>query len=875
MDLSLSIQGILRAAVSWLFFGVACSTAMRQIAAPRLRLEKQPTDVQRCYPFLRLGGPFLRVGLNLAIRLLFVAGSWAADANEDQVEKILKQMTLDEKLDYIGGINAMSIRPIPRLDLPEIRMSDGPLGVRQDKPSTRYPAGIALAATWNRALAQKEGAAMGRDCRARGIHVLLAPGMNIDRVPFCGRNFEYLSGEDPYLASQMVVPFIRGVQGEGVVATAKHFAANNQEFNRMHIDAVVSERALREIYLPAFEAAVRTAKVGAVMDAYNRLNGAYCTENEYLNNRILKQEWQFDGVLMSDWGATHSAMGPAVHGLDLEMPAGYWMNSKNLRPAIERGELKEEQIDDKVRRILRMIVRAGFLRHSQRDDSIPENDPQSAGTALRIAQEGIVLLKNEREILPLDRAKTKKIVVLGPDAHPGVPAGWGSSYVAPFYSVSVLDGLKNKKGSDVSVDYFGVGVGNFGTSEFEHEVEVGRNESGLLGEYFGNLSLSGPPLMKRVDQRINFDWAMEDVRNMVPSQFTVRWTGLIHTTASSVHVFRARADSGIRVFLDDELIINDWRDHAAHPDVATRFLAADRSYRVRIEYKNSGGGGAVAQFGWASSEVPEIIGEYDAAIVCVGFDNGNEGEGSDRPFELPDAQDNLVSDVAAKNANTIVILNSGGNVDMHRWLDKVPVLLHAWYPGQEGGNALADILFGDVNPSAKLPVTFEARKQDNPAYNFYPFANGGARVRYGEGIYVGYRGYDHFGIAPLFPFGFGLSYTRFGYSNLRIDQDETNGEVNVSFDLTNAGKRRGAEVAELYVRPDHPAIDRPPQELKGFEKVFLAPGESMNLTLRLDQRSFAYFDPAAREWRADPGVYEISVGASSRDLRIRQSFRYR
>jgi beta-glucosidase len=643
----------------------------------------------------------------------------------------------------------------------------------------------------------------------------------------------------------------------------------------MHIDAVVSERALREIYLPAFEAAVRTAKVGAVMDAYNRLNGAYCTENEYLNNRILKQEWQFDGVLMSDWGATHSAMGPAVHGLDLEMPAGYWMNSKNLRPAIERGELKEEQIDDKVRRILRMIVRAGFLRHSQRDDSIPENDPQSAGTALRIAQEGIVLLKNEREILPLDRAKTKKIVVLGPDAHPGVPAGWGSSYVAPFYSVSVLDGLKNKKGSDVSVDYFGVGVGNFGTSEFEHEVEVGRNESGLLGEYFGNLSLSGPPLMKRVDQRINFDWAMEDVRNMVPSQFTVRWTGLIHTTASSVHVFRARADSGIRVFLDDELIINDWRDHAAHPDVATRFLAADRSYRVRIEYKNSGGGGAVAQFGWASSEVPEIIGEYDAAIVCVGFDNGNEGEGSDRPFELPDAQDNLVSDVAAKNANTIVILNSGGNVDMHRWLDKVPVLLHAWYPGQEGGNALADILFGDVNPSAKLPVTFEARKQDNPAYNFYPFANGGARVRYGEGIYVGYRGYDHFGIAPLFPFGFGLSYTRFGYSNLRIDQDETNGEVNVSFDLTNAGKRRGAEVAELYVRPDHPAIDRPPQELKGFEKVFLAPGESMNLTLRLDQRSFAYFDPAAREWRADPGVYEISVGASSRDLRIRQSFRYR
>src|SRR6266404_8071106 len=302
----------------------------------------------------------------IMVGLLCATGTLAADSSEEAVERILKQMTLAEKLDYIGGINAMSIRSIPRLDLPEIRMSDGPLGVRQDKPSTRYPAGIALAATWNRVLAEKEGAAMGRDCRARGIQVLLAPGMNINRIPLCGRNFEYLSGEDPFLAAQMVVPFIRGVQGEGVVATAKHFAANNQEYNRGRIDVIVSERALREIYLPAFEAAVRTAKVGAVMDAYNKLNGSHCTESEYLNNRILKQEWRFDGVLMSDWGATHSALGPVLHGLDLEMPAGYWMNSGNLLPAIERGDLSEEVIDDKVRRILRMIVRTGFLRRSQR-----------------------------------------------------------------------------------------------------------------------------------------------------------------------------------------------------------------------------------------------------------------------------------------------------------------------------------------------------------------------------------------------------------------------------------------------------------------------------------------------------------------------------
>jgi beta-glucosidase len=809
----------------------------------------------------------------MVIGLLSGTESRAEDSVEAEVEKILKQITLAEKLDYIGGINAMSIRPIPRLDIPEIRMSDGPLGVRQDKPSARYPAGIALAATWNRTLAREEGAAMGRDCRARGIHVLLAPGININRVPFCGRNFEYLSGEDPYLAAQMVVPFILGVQGEGVVATAKHFAANNQEYNRMNIDVIVGERALREIYLPGFEAAVRNAKVGAVMDAYNKLNGAYCTENEYLNDQVLKKEWQFEGVLMSDWGATHSASGPALHGLDLEMPSGYWMNYENLMPAIERGELSVKQIDEKVHRILRLIVRTGFLRHPQRDDSIPENNPESGKTALAVAREGIVLLKNERKILPLDRTKTKKIAVFGPDAHPGVPAGWGSSYVAPFYCVSVLDGLKNRKGPDTIVDYFDVGVGNFGTSQFEHETESGRYESGLEAEYFDNLSLAGEPILRRVDQRIDFDWAAENVaRGVLPSQFTVRWSGLIHATASSVHVFRARADSGIRVFLDNELIIDDWKEHAAHPDVATRTLIADGTYKLRIEYKNSGGGGAVAQFGWASLQVPDAAKEYDAVVVCVGFDNGSEGEGSDRSFELPDCQDDLIRDIAAKNPNTIVVLNSGGNIDMHRWLDSVPALLHAWYPGQEGGNALAEILFGDVNPSAKLPVTFEARKEDNPAYDSYPSSDGGITVRYAEGIYVGYRGDDHFGIAPLFPFGFGLSYTKFKYADMRIEQEESGVAVTVSFDLTNAGEKEGAEIAELYVLPEHPAIDRPPKELKGFEKLFLAPGETKHVVMKLDERSFAYFDPARSNWRTDPGTYEIAIGASSRDLRIRQSF---
>jgi len=817
--------------------------------------------------------PAVAAWIAFTFSILFSAN--AGESDDQRVDKLLSQMTLEEKLAYIGGIHAMSIRPIPRLGLPEIRMADGPLGVRQNKPSTRYPAGIALAASWNRDLAQVEGISMGRDCRARGIHILLAPGVNINRLPICGRNFEYVSGEDPYLASQMVVLFIRGAQSQGVTATVKHFAVNNQEINRKNINVIVGERALREIYLPAFEAAVRVAKAGAVMDAYNKVNGAFCTENTYLNETVLKQEWGFDGVLMSDWGATHSALGPAKSGLDLEMPSGEWMNAKNLLPAIRSGEITVEQIDDKVRRILRLIVRMGFLDRPQLDPSIDENSPDSSKAALAIAEEGIVLLKNDRNTLPLDRAQIKRIAVLGPDAHPGVPAGWGSSYVNPFYAVSVLDGLMNNSGSQTTVDYFGVGVGNFGTSEFEHEDQAGHFVEGLRGEYFPNLTLSGKPVIDRVDQRIDFDWAgSESAHHGLPLQFTVRWTGVVRSNSSSLHVFRARADSGVRVYLDDELIIDDWADHAAHPDVATRYLEEGRRYRLRVEYKNSGGGGAIAQFGWASLAVPESIRGYDAVVVCVGFDNGNEGEGIDRTFELPDAQDDLINGIVDKNPRTIVILSSGGNVDMHRWLGKVPALLHAWYPGQEGGNAIAKILFGDIDPSGKLPVSFEANQSDNPAFKSYPSDSTGENVRYEEGIYVGYRGYDHLGIKPLFPFGFGLSYTNFQYSNLRVEPGDSADRCNakVSFDIRNTGQTAGAEIAELYVGAIQPKVERPLKELKGFAKVLLQPGESKRVTLSLDQRSFAYFDTSSRQWKTDSGRYEISVGGSSDNLPLRQIF---
>jgi beta-glucosidase len=809
----------------------------------------------------------------LGLVALLAAKAFGTDSLDERVNTLLNRMTLDEKLSYIGGIHSMSIRPIPRLGLPEIRMSDGPVGVRQDRPSTRYPAGIALAATWNPSLAARQGTSMGRDCRARGIHILLAPGLNINRVPVCGRNFEYLSGEDPYLASQMVVPFVRGVQTQGVVATVKHFAANNQEFNRMEISAVVPERALREIYLPAFEAAVIDGKAGAVMDAYNQVNGAFCTENRFLNLQVLKTEWGFSGVLMSDWGATHNAFAAATGGLDLEMPSGTYFNPEALSALLNKYQLSENQIDDKVRRILQLIVQNGFLDRPQLDPAIPENDPTSAATALAVAQEGVVLLKNEGKLLPFDRNKVHRVAILGPDAGPGVPTGWGSSFVRSFNSVGLVDGLRELLGPEVKVDYLDTGVGSFESAQFFHPGDNGNLEPGLKAEFFDNPSLSGPPILTRIDSRINFDWPTgKPLPQLSSDRFSVRWVGLIRASDSGPHAFRARSDDGIRIFLNDELLIDDWQDHSPRTATAVRALEAGKTYSLRIDYHNHGGGSALAQVAWASFAVPDTIRDYDVAIVGAGFDDGTEGEGNDRTFGLPNLQDTLIRNVAEKNPRTAVILFCGGNIDMGPWLNQVPALLHAWYPGQEGGHALATLLFGDISPSGKLPVTFEKAFADNPAAANYPSRDGGKTVDYAEGIFVGYRGYDRARIEPRFPFGFGLSYTDFEYSDLQISSSSVavGRPIQVECEIKNIGSRPGAEVAQLYVHPLEPRVERPVRELKSFTKVWLDPGEKKSVTFVLDPSAFQYFDSPTHQFKTDVGRYQLEVGASSRDIRLSQ-----
>jgi beta-glucosidase len=798
---------------------------------------------------------------------------------EQRVDSILSQMTLEEKVDYLGGINDYYLRGIPRLGLPELRTSDGPLGVRNYGASTAYPAGIALAATWDPELVGRVGSSLGRDARARGVHFFLGPGMNIYRAPMCGRNFEYF-GEDPYLASRMAAAVIKGVQSQGVVATAKHFAGNNQEFDRYNISSDIDERTLREIYLPAFEASVKEANVGAVMDAYNLVSGVHMTQNDYLNNQILKKEWGFGGILMSDWDSTHDGVAAAKGGLDLEMPSAKFMSRQTLIPAVRDGRVSIEVIDDKVRRILRKVIEFGFLDHPQTDLSIPSYSQAGRETALESARESMVLLKNSGSLLPLDRTKLKTVAVFGTDAYPAIVGGGGSSLTKPFNAVSYLEGISNYLGTTVKVLYT---VDHpplqevFDNSDF---VTESNGDPGLKGEYFNNQELDGKPALTRTDRHIDFKWGEGSYSADGPvDHFSVRWTGYFVPKKTGDYNFYSSADDGVRLYIDDRKVIDDWLRHSETLDTYSARLESGHHYKIRFEYFEAVGT-ATAGFGVTSAEASigretkELGASADVAIVCVGFTPSLEMEGADRTFALPSGQDELIRQIASVNKNTIVVITAGGNVDMTHWIDAVPGILHAWYPGQEGGRALAQILFGDYSPSGKLPASFERRWEDNATFHSYYPREGEKRVQYSEGIFVGYRHFDRSSVKPLFPFGYGLSYTTFEYSKLSVTPHNGNlsEPIMVSFDVKNSGRMPGAEIAELYVGDAHSSVPRPVQELKGFAKVRLNPGETKRVSLTLDRRAFSYYDVNKKDWNAEPGDFAILVGSSSEKIELKGSF---
>ncbi len=783
-------------------------------------------------------------------------------------------MTLEEKIDMIGGVDDFYIRENKRLGLPALKMADGPVGIRNYGPSTTMPGGVGFAASWDPALVERAGQALGDDARARGVHFLLGPGVNIYRAPMCGRNFEYF-GEDPFLASQTAVSYIRGVQSRGVIATVKHYMGNNSEYDRHNINSEIDERTMREIYLPVFEAAVKQGKVGAIMDSYNLVNGEHATQNDLLNNQIAKKDWGFQGIVMSDWSATYDGVAAANGGLDLEMPSGKFMNRETLLPAVQSGKVTQATIDDKVRRILREAVLFRFLDREQADHSISLLNKPADALALQAARESIVLLKNEGSLLPLDKKTIRSVAVIGPDAYPAEPDGGGSAHVVPFHAVSYLEGLSSYLGNAKVL--YNRGLRTYPEIAGKTEFITDDGQPGLRGEYFANSKLEGTPTQTRVDRRINI--GPEDYSEN-GKQVSMRWTGNYVAHSSGPHDFFVRGpggNGGYRVYVDDKLVIDNWERATALLNFATVSLDVGSKHKIRLEYfRNSEWGpsrlafGVLPQSEAVEADAKTIASQADAAVVFIGFDSTIEGEGSDRTFRLPPGQDELVREIMAANKKTIVVLTAGGGADMSAWVDQVPALLHGWYSGQEGGTAMAQLLFGDYSPSGRLPITLERRIEDNAAFNSYYPNDGPKRVNYSEGVFVGYRHFDHDNIKPLFPFGYGLSYSSFAYKNLNVTPTGTRSgqPVTVTFDVTNTGSRPAAEVAQVYVGEAHPSVPRPVKELKGFARVELNPGETRQITVPLDQRAFAYYDVAGKTWKVDPGEFAVYVGKSVKDVQL-------
>jgi beta-glucosidase len=831
---------------------------------------------------------------------LSITAAHASNATKDveqRVQSILAKMTLEEKIDLLGGVNGFDVRGVPRLGVPMMATADGPFGVRRNARSNVMAGGMMLAATWNTQLAQSVGREIGRDARARGVHFYLAPGVNIYRSPLNGRNFEYL-GEDPYLAAQMAVGAIKGVQSQGVAATIKHYLGNNSEFSRHTTNSIIDERTAREIYLPAFEAAVKQADVAAVMTSYNLVNGEHMSASRYFNVDLLKREWGFKGIVMSDWDATYDALAAANGGLDLEMPSGKHFNRVQLAPLVRDGKVAATTIDDKVRRILRTAARFGWLDRDQLDPAIPRYNAHGKEVALQTAREGMVLLKNAGGVLPLAKDKIKRIAIVGPNAYPSVPHGGGSVTVAPFDTVSFLEGLSNHLGTAVEVHYLR-GLPDLrrvaAATKFMTAATAGA--PGLNVELFDNVDLSGSPARTRVDRSINqgvpfdltplatgeifFDFGAAFMT--MPKPVATRWTGYYTPTEAGTHDVFVQVGGfsrvfGFRLYVDDKLVADCWETKRAALDEVHLELDA-KPHKFVLEHRSESGGffgdafirfGIVKQGSWVDAAVEKLAASVDAVVVAAGFDATSEAEDWDRTFTLPAGQNELIRTVSAANKNTIVTLTSGGAVEMSAWLERVPAVLQAWYAGQEGGTALAEILFGAVNPSGRLPATFEKRWEDNPAYSSYYPAAGSQDVIYKEGVFVGYRGYEKNGKQPQFAFGHGLSYTSFKFDALKVQPRLGSPHVlfDVSFTVTNTGDRAGAAIPQIYVADGHSRAARPPKELKGFAKVMLAPGESRTVTVPLDGRAFAYYDAKTKEWRADAGTYGVLVGSSSQRIEL-------
>lgn len=789
---------------------------------------------------------------------------------EARVSDLFSRMTQDEKLGFLTG-TGFTTQPIPRLGIPPMAMADAGEGVRggadtTQGPATQFPAGVVMASSWDTVLVSDVAHGIGEEARNKGtgVQIMLGPAVNIQRSPLGGRSSEYF-GEDPFLAGRLAVGYINGMQSTGVGACIKHFACNNEEADRFSVNVNVSERALREIYLPAFEMGVTEGHAWSAMAAYNRVGGYYATANKYLLTDVMRTDWGWDGLMMSDWGAVHETAGVISAGSDLEMPGGAYLTHDKVARTLKGDRVTQAEIDNSTKRILRTIIRVGLLDSPPSPDPSRVNSPAHQNLAYKSACAGMVLLKNMSGILPLNAVTLHSIAVIGPGAKGMQFDSAGSPGVQPLYTIEPLAGIEARVGSGVTVRY---AAGQSSGSPVPPSALGG----GLHGAYFANRTLDGPPMLTRTDPALGFDWSQSPPAPDIPrTNFSVRWTGTLSAPATGQYTLSLTGDDGYRLFLDGKQLINHWFEGSTATESVDVSLRAGQSHALKIEYFQAGGD-ALLRFNWTQpgqnvyADAVQAARASDAAIVVV-TTSGTESEGQDRPsMALPHDQDKLIAAVAAANPKTIVVLNNGTPVLMP-WLPKVPGVVEAWFPGQEGGHALASLLFGDITPSGKLPMTLAARREDYPDFGHFPGVDG--QVTYAEGIYVGYRHFDKARLAPLFPFGYGLSYTTFRYSHLKLSSPQMapDGAVTVRAAVTNTGRRAGAEIAELYVHDPAPKIDKPVRELKGFGKVELLPGQTKIVTMTLHPRDLAYCDVPGKQWKADAGRYDVEVGASSRDVR--------
>ncbi|MBU1378475.1 MAG: glycoside hydrolase family 3 C-terminal domain-containing protein [Alphaproteobacteria bacterium] len=812
-----------------------------------------------------------------------------ADAGDldARTDDVLARLTRDEKVRLLAGASSFALHGVERLGVPSLNMTDGPTGVRSIKgqPATVFPVGVAIAATWNPQTAKDVAAAIGREAHALGDQVVLAPTINIMRIPTWGRNFESYS-EDPYLAGIMGTAYVQGLQSEGVGASLKHYAANNQELERFRVDARVDERTLREIYLAAFERVIREADPWTVMASYNKLNGTYASEHRRLLTEILKNEWGYDGMVVSDWTAVKSTAPSANAGMDLEMPGPpRWFGDK-LMATVEAGEVSPAQIDDNARRVLRLILRSGLM-----DGPRPAGElrtPRHRVIAFDAACEAMTLLKNDGGLLPLSR-DLKRVAVIGPNAVRCMLQGGGSSQVVTDAGRSIAEGVRALLGAAVTV-VEAQGADNDAVpppaDRSQFSPTDARDAEGLKAEYFAGPELGGEPTSVSVERHL-VRWisgAMAAAKR--PPYGSFRWTGWFWPEASGVYEFSLRATGTAHLTLDSAPLIGP--DAEAKPDrldvmgnlvprrLATMTLEGGRGYPIQLDYVPAAPDQdyvavAVRPPAEPMSRALAAASDADAVILVLGSGAATEAEGYDRPdMDLPGRQDELARAVLAANRNTVVVMNTGSPFAMP-WIDQAKAVLQMWLPGEAGPNALAAVLLGQRAPGGRLPVTFPKAFGDHPAHA----ASADPTIcEYAEGLGVGYRWFDDAPVRPLFPFGHGLAYTTFEISDLATPATTGTGDpVHIAVSVTNTGDRDGQEVVQVYVAALDAAVPRPPKELKTFAKVALTPGETTRVSLELEPNAFAYWDVDTGAWRVDPGAYDVLVGRSAGDIRVKATVR--